>query len=51
MHSEKELAKKEKESKAKEVMLLKHKIQREYQKNIIDPKLLKRQEELEKKEL
>ena len=33
------------------MMLLKYKVQRDYQKNIIDPELLKRQEELEKKEL
>ena len=51
MHFEKELDKKEKELKNKEMMLLKYKAQRDYQKNIIDPKLLKRQEELEKKEL
>ena len=33
------------------MMLLKYKVQRDYQKNMIDPGLLKRQEELEKKEL
>ena len=48
---EKELDKKEKELKDKEMMLLKYKVQRDYQKNIIDPELLKRQEELDKKEL
>ena len=51
MQFEKELDKKEKELKDKEMMLLKYKVQRDYQKNIIDPELLKRQEELKKKEL
>ena len=51
MQFEKELDKKEKELKDKELMLLKYKVQRDYQKNIIDPELLKRQEELKKKEL
>ena len=51
MHFEKELDKKEKELKDKDMMLLKYKVQRDYQKNMIDPGLLKRQEELKKKEL
>ena len=51
MQFEKELDKKEKELKDKEMMLLKYKVQRDYQKNMIDPELLKRQEELKKKEL
>ena len=51
MQFEKELDKKEKELKDKELMLLKYKVQRDYQNNIIDPELLKRQEELKKKEV
>ena len=51
MQFEKELDKKEKELKDKEMMLLKYKVQRDYQNNIIDPELLKRQEDLKKKEL
>ena len=51
MQFEKELDKKEKELKDKEMMLQKYKVQRDYQKNIIDPELLKRHEELKKKEL
>ena len=51
MQFEKELEKKEKELKDKEMTLLKNRSQKDNQKHIIDPELLKRQDKLELKEL